>query len=290
MSARRGRPITDRGLLLRRVPFGNTSLVVHVLFRNQGRRELMAKGAYRPKSRLSGVLDWFDELELSWTEPAPPTAKRGSTVRRDALGQVRSGALEVRRRGPTRSLAAYRAASAMTELTEVATRYGAAERAHFELLSRGYDALPPEDGPGAQTSADAVLAAFELHLAHELGLSPALEDCAVCGAGAPPVRGGEAPRAAFSATLGGRLCHEHAREARSRALRVGTLPVATLEAASRLSQAHLASAQAALGASADALAPRVLDLTGRFLDRQLETRPKSRARFLAAPDRNRDTR
>ncbi|MEL6712566.1 MAG: DNA repair protein RecO C-terminal domain-containing protein [Planctomycetota bacterium] len=288
MSARGA--VQDRGLLLRRVPFGNTSLVVHVLFRDRGRRELMAKGAYRPKSRLSGVLDWFDELELSWTEPAAPSSRRRGTVQREALGQVRTGALEVRRRGPTRSLSAYRAASAMTELMEVATRHGAAERAHFELLSAGYDALPPDDGPGAQTASHAALAAFELSLAAELGLFPALEECAVCGEPAPPVRGGAAPRAAFSATLGGRLCREHAEEARARAVRVGTLPVETLEAAARLGAASPAGALEALGPDAERLAPRVLDLTGRFLDRQLETRPKSRARFLAAPDRNRAPR
>ena len=34
---------------------------------------------------------------------------------------------------------------------------------------------------------------------------------------------------------------------------------------------------------------RVLDFTGRFLDHHLETRPKSHARFLASPDRNRRT-
>ena len=57
---------SDRGIMLRRTPFGETSLVVHVLTPNHGRVELMAKGAHRPRSRFFGVLDWFDTLELSW--------------------------------------------------------------------------------------------------------------------------------------------------------------------------------------------------------------------------------
>ncbi|MDB4538630.1 recombination protein O N-terminal domain-containing protein, partial [bacterium] len=57
---------SGHGLLLRRTPFGETSLVVHVLTPDHGRVELMAKGAHRPRSRFFGVLDWFDTLDLSW--------------------------------------------------------------------------------------------------------------------------------------------------------------------------------------------------------------------------------
>lgn len=286
----------DRALLLRRVPYGNTSLIVHVLTPGHGRRELMAKGAYRPKTRLCGVLDWFDTLELEWTEARE---RPGMAPRAPELGQVRAGALRDRRRRLTRDIDVYRAAQSMTELMEVATRFGAADHGHYSLLTEGYDALEARaDRPGTG-AAEAVLAAYDLALADLLGLSPALDRCAVCGEPAPPVeeRGG-GPRAAFSAALGGRLCRDDAREAHARGVRVGTLPAWLLELASSLTGGSLESAPDAFApprggpraAGTDDAARRMLDFTGRFLDRHLESRQKSRARFLASPDRNRAPR
>lgn len=287
---------SDRALLLRRVPYGNTSLIVHVLTPAHGRRELMAKGAYRPKTRLCGVLDWFDTLELEWTEARE---RPGMAPRAPELGQVRAGALRDRRRGLTRWIGAYRAAQSMTELMEVATRFGAAELDHFSLLAEGYDALDASAADSEPGAPEAILAAFDLALAELLGLSPALDRCAVCGEAAPPVeeRGG-APRVAFSAVLGGRLCGDDAREAHARGVRVGTLPAWLLELAGSLQRRPLASAPDALAPArggpaatgAEDAARRMLDFTGRFLDRHLESRQKSRARFLASPDRNRAPR
>jgi len=286
----------DRALLLRRVPYGNTSLIVHVLTPAHGRRELMAKGAHRPKNRLCGVLDWFDTLELEWTEARE---RPGMAPRAPELGQVRAGALLTRRRGLTRDIGAYRAAQSMTEMMEVATRFGAAEPESFALLTEGYDALDARADGAVAGAPEAILAAFDLALADLLGLSPALDRCAVCGEPAPPVeeRGG-APRAAFSAALGGRLCRGDATEAHARGVRVGTLPAWLLELAASLHRRPLAAAPAAYARApggppptgADDAPRRMLDFTGRFLDRHLESRQKSRARFLASPDRNRAPR
>lgn len=285
----------DRALLLRRTPFGNSSLVIHVLTPNRGRVELIAKGAYRTRSRFAGVLDWFDTLDLEWTVKNPMrTASRSSGA--TGLSPLISGDLAVRRRALTRGLASYRAAQTVVELMDLATRTGAADADLFTLFEQSLDAL---DLSVASNDSDglAVLltAGFELQLLGALGLEPALRTCAVCGGPAPPAVGVGTPaaRAPFSATAGGRLCDAHAREVHSQGARVGTLPVRLLEAAAML--ARTPAAQLAPGARTDrtedllrGLDPgNILDFTGRFLDHHLETRPRSHARFLAAPDRNR---
>jgi DNA repair protein RecO (recombination protein O) len=52
-------PLTDRGFIVGRIPFGNTSLIVRCLTLKAGRLTLMAKGAMRPKSPFTGALDLF---------------------------------------------------------------------------------------------------------------------------------------------------------------------------------------------------------------------------------------
>ncbi|MEM9382940.1 MAG: DNA repair protein RecO, partial [Planctomycetota bacterium] len=264
----------DRALLLRRTPFGETSLVVHVLTPRGGRVELIAKGAHRPKSRFAGVLDWFDTLALSWT------AKREGE-----LGTLREGSLVERRRRLTRSLGAYRAAQTVVELLDLATRAGGADP---ELFGLGEAALDGLDALGEEQDAPhtALLASFELHLLDHLGLAPSLTACASCGGPAPPVD----PRATelrvpFSAAAGGRLCANHANEAHAAGVRVGTLPSDVLGAAAAALAAPVSGA-GTLGWSRD-VSERVLDFSARFLDHHLEARPRSHAAFLSAPDRNR---
>lgn len=282
--------LRDEALLLRRTPFGNSSLVVHLLTRSHGRVELVARGAYRAKSRFCGVLDWFDGLDLTWVGP------RGGAA--EGLGELRGGDLVTRRRNLTAHLPLYRAAQTMTELAEVATRAGAAGAEHHGLLDEGLgtlDRLGPLgfDGGGGDVGAlaAACLAGYELRLLALLGVTPSLEACAVCGEAAPPVQGaGPEPRAAFSAMAGGRLCGRHAAEARAAGRRVGTMPTAVLGAAARLlGSGSLGKASNAARGTAQYpdLALRVLDFAARFFDHQLEGRARSHARFLGAPDRNR---
>ena len=52
-------PRSTRGLVIARLPFGNTSLIVRCLTEQAGRLTFMAKGASRPKSPLHGALDLF---------------------------------------------------------------------------------------------------------------------------------------------------------------------------------------------------------------------------------------
>jgi DNA repair protein RecO len=263
---------SDRAILLRRTPFGETSLVVHILTPDHGRIELMAKGAHRPRSRFFGVLDWFDTLELSWVQR-----------KESDLGTLREGALVHRRRQLTRSLRSYRAAQTVVELVDLVTRAGFADRDQFLLAEGALDALDQAEGPPS-----ALLAGFELKLLDQLGLAPALVSCATCGAPAAAVDPSSTePRAPFSASVGGRLCPIHANEAHASGLRVGTLPVSILESAHFALRAPFGDLDRSKWPTERSI--RVLDFTGRFLDHHLETRPKSHGRFLAAPDRNRRT-
>ncbi len=192
----------------------------------------------------------------------------------------------------------------MIELIDLCTRSGAADQGLYALLEAGLDALDTQNAPVLQR-----LGSFELHLLAELGLPPALRVCAVCGgeASAVEVPGATEPRAAFSAQLGGRLCPRHASESHRQGARVGTMPTRVLETAAHWLEEPVSGMPAGDGPEEErpitvgeprhpsyppplaGLAERVLDFTGRFLDHHLETRPRSHARFLAAPDRNRRT-
>ena len=255
----------DRALLLKRYPFGESSLVVHVGTREHGRVHVMAKGAYRPTSRYFAVLDLLDTLEIEWDE----SPKR-------ELANLRASAIVERRRAIPPDTARWSAACSLLELADLAFRPAHPDPDLFDLLDTNLGALD-----GGASPPDRVLIAFELGFLDRLGLAPALESCAACGGPAPALRGAGA-RAAFSAGAGGRLCAACATEARAAGRRVGTLPARTLADA-------LAFARS--GAAAGAGLPqervdRVRDFVGRFLDYHLEARPRTHRAFLAAPNRN----
>lgn len=294
-------PVNDSALLLKRTPYGESSLVVHALTPEHGRIELIAKGAHRLKSRFSGVLDWFDSLRLDWTPPRGDVAGRTEAARVSGLGTLRTGDVDIRRRWITSSLETYRAAHTAIELTELATRAGFADADLFALLESALDEFNAVGRALGMADAESIgpvlaplplrLARFELRLLGALGLQPSLATCAACGAPAPATgHTEETPRAPFSPQAGGRLCARHASEAHAAGRRVGTLPIDVLDGAHALVDPESAALSKGLLLQRVAERPefgeRILDFTGRFLDHQLETRPKSHAEFLGAPDRN----
>jgi len=56
----------DQALLLRRIPFRESSLVLHLLTRDHGRIALMAKGARRANNRLRPHLTQLTALAVRW--------------------------------------------------------------------------------------------------------------------------------------------------------------------------------------------------------------------------------
>jgi DNA repair protein RecO (recombination protein O) len=260
-SAPRPGPHGDRALVLRRHPYSESSLVVWALTRREGLVRLLARGAYRPRSRYYAVLDLFDELELAWRPP-----------RTGDLGQLVEGRILRRRRGLTRDLERYRAGTTVLELAALGCRPGHPEARLFDLVSAALDALDEGTRPP-----QAVLVRFELEFLRSHGLTPALERCASCDREAPAE--GSPPRVVFSAAAGGRLCRPCAAEQRAAGARVGTLPLDVVEAAARMLRGERA-----------ALPPggleRLRDFVERFLGHHLGTQPRSQRAFLAAPNRN----
>jgi len=56
----------DRALLLRRIPYSDTSLICHFLTAEHGRITVMARGARRPKSSFRASLEPLHDLQLGW--------------------------------------------------------------------------------------------------------------------------------------------------------------------------------------------------------------------------------
>ncbi len=56
----------DHALLLRRIPYGDTSFICHFLTEHNGRVSLMARGARRPKSAFRASLESLHALEIVW--------------------------------------------------------------------------------------------------------------------------------------------------------------------------------------------------------------------------------
>jgi DNA repair protein RecO len=56
----------DRGMLLRRIAYSETSLIIHVLTSTHGRLSLMARGARRRQSEFRAALEPLSILELHW--------------------------------------------------------------------------------------------------------------------------------------------------------------------------------------------------------------------------------
>lgn len=276
--------------------------MVQVLTRDHGRVHFVAKGAFRPKSGYAFVLDLFHTLRLEWN-PAP----------RRELQVLTRAELQTRRRLSS-PLPVYRGALMVLELTEIAARQGQRESGLFELATDCLDTLAtktcsraasggarPTDASVSEqserlpaTDVQSALIRYELGYLENLGLAPALLDCAACSRPAPPLaapararRGASEPRPGprvhFSAGAGGRLCPECAAEARASGRRVGTLPVDVLETAQAL--ASPAPTHPAPPVDKELLI-RTRDAVERFLNYHLETRPRTQRAFLQAPNRN----
>lgn len=68
LAAERDQRVTNQpGFVLHSYPYKETSLIVDLFSRDHGRVALVAKGAKRPHSKLRGVLQTFQPLQLAWT-------------------------------------------------------------------------------------------------------------------------------------------------------------------------------------------------------------------------------
>ena len=161
-------PITKtRSIVLQTHAYSDTSKILRLLTLDHGPQSVMARGALRPKSRLSGVLEPFAYgTAIFYLKPDRDlhTLSGFELIReRQALG---------------RDLRRYAAASVLCELV---MRLAPAERdlVLFETLSAGLDGLLEVDEERVGGSALAAI----WRVVEVLGFSPDLSQCSRCGDG-----------------------------------------------------------------------------------------------------------
>jgi len=177
--------VTTSCLVLQTYRFGDTSKILRLLTREHGPVSALARGALRPKSRMSGVLEPFVEGVVTlYLKPNRDlhTLSGFDLVRsRQLLGA---------------DMARFAGASVLAELV---LRLAPAERDDllYDSLREGLDALlaaPVETAPG-------VAAARIWKLVGVLGFEPSLDSCLSCGRPVPSEEG-----ARFDTMEGGIRC------------------------------------------------------------------------------------
>ena len=177
--------VTTPCLVLQTYRFGDTSKILRLLTREHGPVSALARGALRPRSRMSGVLEPFVEgvvtLYLKPNRDLHTLSGFDLVCSRQALGS---------------DMARFAGASVLAELV---LRLAPSERDDllYETLREGLDALLSAS-PG---TAPAVAAARIWKLVGVLGFEPSLELCLSCGR---PVSPGEGAR--FDTHEGGIRC------------------------------------------------------------------------------------
>jgi len=144
---------TTSAILLRKTRFGDTSLIITWFTLEHGRIKTVVKGALRPKSKFSGVLDLFFECEIAFARSAKTDLH---TLREAALHEAREGL-----RGDYIRVAL---ASYFVELVELATESEHSAPEIYDLLVRAFGHLD------AKPSSRRALLHFESELVRLLGI------------------------------------------------------------------------------------------------------------------------
>jgi DNA repair protein RecO (recombination protein O) len=178
-----------RALVLRTTDWSETSRIATLWSREFGKVRVLAKGGRRLKSNFENALDLLTVCDIVFL--------RKSSGGLDLLTEARVVQRFPRLRQDLAALyAAYYLAELLGEFTQDYDPHPVLFDEALETLNAlgraTPDAPPPAVGPR--------VARFELVLLRELGYSPALERCTLCGA-ALPDRG-----LAFSPASGGVLC------------------------------------------------------------------------------------
>jgi DNA repair protein RecO (recombination protein O) len=177
----------SRALVLRAVPFGETSSVVTLYCREFGKVRALAKGAWRPKSAFDGGLDLLSTSQV--------LVLRKTSGGLDLLTEV---CLERRFRVGT-SLPAVIGGMHVAELLDVLTVEGDPQQELFDVAAAIIHHLSGSADPTDRIAAVVVRA--ELEFLRLAGHAPALTACAACRESLPA-----AGRTAFGLLDGGCLC------------------------------------------------------------------------------------
>lgn len=180
MSSRGGRvPAIQQAFVLHHYDWSETSLVLDLFTREQGRLAVVAKGAKRPYSQLRAVLLPFQRIQVSLSKP----------LKREDEGAPEVVTLRGAEWVGGSTLPAGSALFSAYYLNELLLRTLARHDPHpvlFDRYARAVGALALSRAPDQEA---AVLRAFELGLLREQGLLPALD---LATADGQPVRADEA--------------------------------------------------------------------------------------------------
>jgi DNA repair protein RecO (recombination protein O) len=174
-----------RAIVLRRIPYSETSWILHVFTREEGAMSLLARGARRPASPLAGTLE---PLGLSELEVA---AKPG----RDLQTLSQAVALDPRS-GLRKNLAA---SAAGLVCAETVLRLAREPGEHLGVFAALETALSDLDRDGYRP---AILWRFLARFSEEMGWAMAIEHCAQCGQSDVP------HEPVLSLAQGGFLCRD----------------------------------------------------------------------------------
>jgi DNA repair protein RecO (recombination protein O) len=153
-----------RAVIWRRSDFRESSRLVTLITREEGRVPSLAKGAHRAQSPLLGRIDFLNLVDATLTgRPGTLRLLRGVRLLHEPRG--------------LRQPARYAAASWLAEMTDAAFVEASPDPALFDLLVGGITLL--ERAP--LLALPTVLAGLELRFLGAIGRLPDLERCAACG-------------------------------------------------------------------------------------------------------------
>lgn len=164
--------VSTRAVVLQTFRYSDTSKILRLLTRDHGPLSVIARGALRPRSRMSGLLEPFAEGQITLY------------LKRNRDLHALSGFDLLRERQTLgRDLSRFAGASLLCELV---MRVAPAEpdRAMYELLVASLDRLV--ECPRERVAASYIASAWQL--VEALGFAPSLDACVQCGRSLPEGR------------------------------------------------------------------------------------------------------
>lgn len=177
---------TGAAILLRRIDYGDTDLILSFLTRETGKASAIAKSAKKSVKRFGGILEPFSLLQVVWKQ-----GRGGLPILQEA--SLRSAFFHIR--GDIRKTAY---ASYWTELVHEYAEEGAPQDSLYGLLCYTLHSLDTGAAPAAVLS---IL--FQMHFATLSGFRPELGRCNRCGT---EVAAMPTSRLVFDIPRGGIVC------------------------------------------------------------------------------------
>lgn len=178
--------VKDLAICLARRDYSESSQIITVFARENGKVRGIAKGARRPKSKFGGGIELLSTGQLVFSTP-----RASSGLLNLAEWTVLNNHQNLRR-----SLGQLHQAYYLAELTDLFTEELDPHQQLYDMLSRALDSLC-----SGHNWLD--LLSFQVGLLRQVGLWPDLSQCTQCGKVAPP-----RSAAYLSYTEGGLLCRK----------------------------------------------------------------------------------